>query len=66
MFYECYLEWLNELVGFVVNGSYEKLFNENPNLRGLLEKNFDDPQSAEILNRLNHDQESVENQSIDF
>lgn len=65
--YEYYLEWLNELVGSVVNGTYEKLFSENPNLQGFIERNLDDPQSTEIMNKLNHDQELVvENKFIDF
>ncbi len=53
--YICYLEWLNELVCFVVNGSYEKLFIENPNLRDFMNKNQDDL----IMNKLNNDQEYV-------
>ncbi|CAF0750035.1 unnamed protein product [Adineta steineri] len=53
-------EWLNELICFVVNGSYEKLFNENPNLRDFVNKNHDDIQSIEIMNKLNHDQELVD------
>jgi len=57
--YICYLEWLNELVHFVVNGSYERLFIENPNLRDLINKNQDDIQSIEIMNKLNNDQELV-------
>lgn len=63
--YECYLEWLNELAGFVVNGMYERVFIDNPNLRGFIERNLDDSQSSEILNKLNHDHEFVENQLID-
>lgn len=62
----CYLEWLNELVGFVVNGMYEKLFIENPSLREFLERNLDHSPSTEIMNKLNHDQESVENELIYF
>jgi hypothetical protein len=59
--YICYLEWLNELVQFVVNGSYDRLFIENPNLRDLINKNPDDSQSIEIMNKLNNDQELVKN-----
>jgi hypothetical protein len=53
--YICYLEWLNELVHFVVNGSYDRLFIENSNLRDFI----DDIQSIEIMNKLNNDQELV-------
>jgi hypothetical protein len=55
-----YLEWLNELVRFVVNGSYDRLFIENPNLRNFVNKNHDDSQSIEIMNKLNNDPELVE------
>jgi hypothetical protein len=54
-----YLEWLNELVRFVVNGAYDRLFIENPNLRDFLTNNQDDQQSIEIMNKLNNDQELV-------
>lgn len=54
-----YLEWLNELVHFIVNGSYEKFFIENPNLRNFIDKNHDSAQSVEIMNKINHDAESV-------
>ena len=53
--YICYLEWLNDLVQFVVNGSYDRLFIENPNLR-----DFINSQSIEIMNKLNNDQELVQ------
>lgn len=61
LLYECDLEWLNELAGFVVNGMYEKLFIDNPNLRGFVERNLDDSQSIEIMKKLNDDHELVEN-----
>ena len=54
-----YLGWLNEMIHFVVNGSYEKLFVENPNLRNFVLQNHD-----EIMNKLNHDQEFVKNPLI--
>jgi hypothetical protein len=54
----CYLEWLNKLVHFVVNGFYDKLFIENPNLRDLMN---DDSHQNEILDKLNNDQELVGN-----
>ena len=57
--YICYLEWLNELVHSVVNGSYDRLFIENSNLRDLMNKNQDDSQVTEIMNKLNNDQELV-------
>ena len=59
VFFISYLEWLNELVHFVVNGSYDRLFIENPNLRDLIHKNHDDSQSIEIMDKLNNDQELV-------
>jgi len=61
-----YLEWLNELVHFVVNGSYDKFFNENLNLRDFINKNHDDSQWIEIMDKLNHDQELVRNEYINF
>jgi len=64
--YICYLEWLNELVHFVVNGSYDRLFIEHPNLRDFINKNPDDSQSIEIMNKLNNDQELVKNEYINF
>ncbi|CAF3109580.1 unnamed protein product [Rotaria sp. Silwood2] len=53
-------DWLNELVHFILNGSYDKLFIENPNLRDFINKNHDDSQSIEIMNKLNHDEELVD------
>ncbi|CAF4599532.1 unnamed protein product [Rotaria sp. Silwood1] len=61
----CYLEWLNELVHFILNGSYDKLFIENPNLLDFINKNQDDSQSIEIMNKLNHDEELVEYKLMD-
>ena len=61
LFYVCYLEWLNELIHFVVNGSYDKLFIEHPNLRNFVVQNHD-----EIINKLNHDQELVDYSYINF
>lgn len=61
LMYICCLEWLNELVHLVVNGSYDRLFIENSNLRDLINKNQDDPQLIEIMNKLNNDQELVNN-----
>jgi hypothetical protein len=61
-----YLEWLNELAHFVVNGSYDKFFNENLNLRDFINKNHDDSQWIEIMDKLNHDQELVRNEYINF
>ena len=62
VFYICvyYLEWLNELACFVVTGAYDRLFTENPNLRNFVNKNQDDSQSIEIMNKLNNDPELVE------
>ena len=59
--YICYLEWLNGLVQLVVNGSYDRLFIENPNLRDFINTNQDDSQLIEIMNKLNNDQELVHN-----
>ncbi|CAF0767576.1 unnamed protein product [Rotaria sordida] len=53
-------EWLNELVHFILNGSYDKLFIEYPNLRDFINKNHDDSQSIEIMNKLNHDEELID------
>lgn len=53
------LEWLNELVHFVVNGSYDKLFRENPILRDLINMSHDHAQWIEIMNKLDRDEELV-------
>ena len=53
------LEWLNELIRDVVNGAYERLFIDHPNLRDLVNRNQDDPQSIEIFKKLDNDQELV-------
>lgn len=53
-------EWLNELVHLVVNGSYEKFFNDNPDLQDLSNLNQDDSQLIEIKNKLNNNQELID------
>ncbi|UJR28856.1 hypothetical protein I4U23_010080 [Adineta vaga] len=53
-------EWLNELIQFVVHGSYEKLFSENSILQDILLKNQNDSQWNEIMMKLNHDQELID------
>ena len=53
------LEWLNGLVRLVVQGSYDKLFSENPPLREFLTRNADDPHSTAIKTQLNNDPEFV-------
>ncbi|CAF2114729.1 unnamed protein product [Rotaria magnacalcarata] len=50
-------EWLNELIHYILNGSYDKIFIENPNLRDFINKNHDDSQWTEIMDKLNHDEE---------
>lgn len=58
--YVFYLEWLNELIHFVVTGAYDRLFIENPNLRDFINRNQDDSKSIEIMNKLNNDSELVD------